>query len=82
MGRAAYLCAFVDEVKRGVAHAFFVRYTKFQTIDQRKEILQQANAVRAAFRATLPPRASTPCRASRRQRDCQNLPSRKRSVES
>ena len=55
MGRAAFLCAFVDEVKRGDAHAFFVRYTKFQTIDQRREILQQANAVRAAFRATLPP---------------------------
>ena len=54
-GRAAFLCAFVDEVKRGDAHAFFVRYTKFQTIDQRREILQQANAVRAAFRATLPP---------------------------
>ena len=40
----------------GEAHAFFVRYTKFQTIDQRREILQEANAARGAFRATLPPR--------------------------
>ena len=55
MARAAFLCAFVDEVKRGDAHAFFVRYTKFQTIDERREILAEAKAKRAEFRATLPP---------------------------
>ena len=54
MARAAFLCAFVDEVKRGDAHAFFVRYTKFQTIDQRRAILGEANAARAKFRRTLP----------------------------
>ena len=55
MARAAFLCAFVDEVKRGDAHAFFVRYTKFQTIDERQAILAEATAARAQFRRTLPP---------------------------
>ena len=28
MSRAAFLCAYEDEVKRGDAHGFFVRFTK------------------------------------------------------
>ncbi len=36
MSRAAFLCAFADEVKRGEAHGFFVRYTKFLTVDERR----------------------------------------------
>ena len=54
MSRSAFLCAFVEEVGRGDAHAFFVRYTKFQTVDQRRRILEDARRKRAAVRATLP----------------------------
>ena len=38
MSRAAFLCAFSEEAKRGDAHGFFVRYTKFQTVDERRGI--------------------------------------------
>ena len=55
MARAAFLCAFVEEVKRGRADGFFVRYTKFQTVDERRRILAEANAERARVRKTLPP---------------------------
>ena len=53
--RAAFLCAFVEEIKRGDAHGFFVRYTKYQTIDERKRILLDAQKARAKFRRSLPP---------------------------
>ena len=53
--RAAFLCAFLDEIRRGDAHGFFVRYTKYQTIDTRKRILMKARAARARFAASLPP---------------------------
>ena len=36
MSRAAFICAFADEIARGDAHGFYVRYTKFQTVDERK----------------------------------------------
>ena len=55
MSRAGFLCAFVDEVRRGDAHAFYVRYTKFQTIDERESILWEAKRERARFRKGLPP---------------------------
>ena len=54
MSRAAFLCAFGDEVKRGDAHGFYVRYTKFQTIDERRQIMEESRRRRAAFRKTLP----------------------------
>ena len=54
MSRAAFICAFADEVARGDAHGFYVRYTKFQTVDERKRILREANLERARYRATLP----------------------------
>ena len=54
LSRAAFLSAFADEVKRGDAHAFFVRYTKHQTIDERRRILKESKRERAAFRRTLP----------------------------
>ena len=54
MSRAAFICAFADEIARGDAHGFYVRYTKFQTVDERKRILREANLVRARYRATLP----------------------------
>ena len=55
MSRAAFLCAFLDEVRRGDADAFFVRYTKFQTIDERESILRGAKRERERFREGLPP---------------------------
>ena len=54
LSRAAFLSAFADEVKQGNAHAFFVRSTKHQTIDQRRRILEQSKRERAAFRRKLP----------------------------
>ena len=54
MGRAAFLSAFAEEVKRGDAHLFFVNFTKHQTIDERGEILRKARRTRRAFAQTLP----------------------------
>lgn len=54
MTRAAFLSAFAEEVKRGDAHAFFVNYIKFQTIDERRRILRESKREREAFRQTLP----------------------------
>ena len=54
MGRAAFLSAFVDEVRRGDAHAFYVRATKYQTIDERRDILAESRRAFGAFRRTLP----------------------------
>ena len=54
MSRAGFICAFADEIARGDAHGFYVRYTKFQTVDERKRILREANRARAQYRATLP----------------------------
>ena len=54
MSRAAFLCAFAEEVKRGQAHGFFVRFTKFQTVDQRRRIMEESRRRRAVFRKTLP----------------------------
>ena len=52
--RAAFLCAFVDEVKRGDAHLFYVRFAKFLTVDQRKRLLAASRRRRTAFAKTLP----------------------------
>ena len=49
MSRAAFLCAFSEEVKRGDAHGFFVRYTKFQTVDERRGILEVSRKNRHDF---------------------------------
>ena len=54
MSRGAFLSVFADEIKRGDAHAFFVNYSKYQTIDERRRILDVSTAARAAFRSTLP----------------------------
>ena len=54
MTRAAFLCAYVNEVCRGDADAFFVHYTKYQTVDERERILKVAKRKRNKFRAGLP----------------------------
>ena len=57
MNRAAFLAAFKDEVGRGDAHAFFVRYDKYKTVDERRAIKEEGNRRRRAFPKTLPPEA-------------------------
>ena len=54
MSSGAFLSVFADEIKRGDAHAFFVNYTKWQTIDERERILAESRRKQAAFVATLP----------------------------
>ena len=54
MSRAAFLCAFADEVRRGDAHMFFVRFTKYLTVDQRRRIMEASARARNAFARTLP----------------------------
>ena len=54
MSRAAFLCAFVDEIKRGDAHLFFVKYRKYLTVDQRKHRVAQSRRALANYAATLP----------------------------
>ena len=52
--RAAFICAFVDEIKRGDAHLFYVRFNKYLTVDQRKRLLAASRRKRRAFAKTLP----------------------------
>ena len=54
MSRAAFLCAFTDEVKRGDAHLFFVRFKKFLTVDQRRRIMEASKRAQRAFANTMP----------------------------
>ena len=56
MNRAAFLAAFAEEVKRGDAHAFFVNYTKYQTIDERERILKETVKAMANYRLAVPGR--------------------------
>ena len=56
MTRAAFLCAFTEEVKRGDAHAFYVKITKWETIDERREILKASKRRLADFRLAAPGR--------------------------
>ena len=52
--RAAFLCAFVDEVRRGDAHLFYVRYSKYLTVDERRGIVAASRRTRNAFAKKLP----------------------------
>ena len=54
MSRAAFLCSFADEIKRGDAHLFFVKYRKYLTVDQRKQRVGQSRRALANYAATLP----------------------------
>ncbi len=55
MSRAAFLCSFLDAIKAKRAHGFYVKYSKHHTIDQRRRIVRESRALRAAERAALPP---------------------------
>ena len=50
MTRAAFLTAYADEVKRGDAHAFFVNYTKFLPVDERRRILIESRRAQSVPR--------------------------------
>ena len=54
MSRAAFLCSFLEEVKAGTAHAFYVKYDKYFTIDERRQVVGESRASRNAERAALP----------------------------
>ena len=41
MTRAAFLCAFSEEVRQGDAHLFYAKYDKYFTVDQRRRIMQE-----------------------------------------
>ena len=53
--RAAFLCSFRDAVQAKRAHGFYVKYSKHYTVDQRRRIVGESRARRAAERAALPP---------------------------
>ena len=55
MSRAAFLCSFHDAVQAKRAHGFYVKYSKHFTVDQRRRIVRESRARRAAERAALPP---------------------------
>ncbi len=55
MSRGAFMSAFADEVRDGGADAFFVRHTKYQTIDERRAIVAKVARERARRRDGLPP---------------------------
>ena len=66
MSRGAFMSAFADEVRNGDADAFFVRYTKFQTIDERREIVRRVARERAEWRGLLPPEVQADRNAAER----------------
>ena len=55
LSRAAFLCSFLDAIKAKWAHGFYVKYSKYYTVDQRRRIVGESRALRAAERAALPP---------------------------
>ena len=57
MTRAAFFAVYADEVKRGDAHAFFVQYTKWLTIDQRERIQAASKRKLGQYRTAAPGRA-------------------------
>ena len=57
MTRAAFFAVYADEVKRGDAHAFFVQYTKWLTIDERERIQAASKRKLGQYRTAAPGRA-------------------------
>ena len=55
MSRAAFLCSYIQEIKERRAHAFYVKYDKDFTVDQRRAAVAKARARRGRVRAELPP---------------------------
>ena len=57
MTRAAFFAVYADEVKRGDAHAFFVQYTKWLTIDERERIQAASKRKLGEYKTAAPGRA-------------------------
>ena len=55
MSRAAFLCSFLPEIKAGKAHAFYVKYDKHFTVDERRDAVRESRARRNAAQAQLAP---------------------------
>ena len=53
--RAAFLCSFIEEIKQRRAHAFYIKYDKNFTVDERRAAVAKARAKRARERDLLPP---------------------------
>ena len=53
--RAAFLCTFMHDVMDGRAHAFYVKYDKNFTVDERRAAVAKSRAIRSAERKKLPP---------------------------
>ena len=63
--RAAFLCTFADEIKRGDAHLFYVRYDKYLTVPERKQLVAASKRRLRAFRNKQPIRGpAEPCGSS------------------
>ena len=54
MSRAAFLCSFIKEIKDRRAHAFYVKYDKNFTVDERRSAVAKARARRGKVRSELP----------------------------
>ena len=52
--RAAFLCSFIEEIKAGQAHGFYVRYDKNLTVDERRRVVAESRAKRRKERNKLP----------------------------
>ena len=52
--RAAFLCSFIEEIKAGRSHAFYVRYDKNLTKDERLRLVAKSRANRGRERKLLP----------------------------
>ena len=54
MSRSAFLCSFIDEIKARRAHAFYVKYDKNLTVEERRAAVAKSRAKRGKERAQLP----------------------------
>ena len=55
MSRAGFLCTFIQEIKERRAHAFYVKYDKNLTIDERRAIVGAARSFRRRERKLFDP---------------------------
>ena len=55
MSRAGFLCTFIQEIKERRSHAFYVKYDKNLTIDERRAVVGAARSVRRRERKLFDP---------------------------
>ena len=55
MSRAGFLCTFIEEIRERRAHAFYVKYDKNLTIDERRAVVVAARSVRRRERKLFDP---------------------------